>query len=704
VLNVPISVPTPPAIAANPPIVCAGSPGNLAFSVGSYSSYAWSISNGTITSATNLQTVTYVAGGSGNVLLTLTVTNSGCVATASTNIPITPLPTLSTGCSLRTNYFANLVFTDALPSTTMPMAFDGTNYWEVAGGFSTGFRLAQYDPNGVLLGTYQPGFDFRSIFTDGKCLLARVFNSPIIYRMVSPGVFTNSGVSLIGGTLNSQASVVMNSAATEYLALGLGAVSRWDNRGNYLGSVVLNGYGSLAGETGTQNLRLAVLGEFWLTYNGAGIVSVWDNTGNRLANVVLSAAGTLSDSIYSFSACNGKVFIVDVAGGAWRAYDICNEKFAIYGTPGVAAWNSDVQAKVLSAGLNLQVDAIFANPVPALSDLRKYQSVLVYSDSSGFGTANTNLGNALADYIDLGGGVDIGTFAFYTSGNLSIQGRLISGGYLPFTTSTQGNGTDLLLVKDLPTHPILAGVNSFDGGLASYHNSPISIAPGATLVGHWSNGQPLVGTRDFSLGRTAGLNFYPPSSDARSDFWLASTDGGRIMANALLWAGKAPPFISVGPIGQAAGQGTNVTFSVVASGIGPLTYQWRKDGTNLAGATMNPLTVNCQPNTTGKYRVIVSNPYGIAVSAPAVLNSALLFLPPTMPSLETLPLFLGSADGSVLATDRIAGIRIFSSTNVSMPFSNWTQIPNPIVLTNGLLRIDGLVPVGSQFFRASETY
>ena len=702
VLNV--SIPTPPSIAASPSVVCAGSPGNLAASVGSYSSYAWSISNGTITSATNLQSITYVAGASGSISLTLTITDSGCVTTASTNISITPLPTLSTGCSLRTNYFANLVFIDALPATTMPMAFDGTNYWEVGGGTTTGNRLAQFDANGVLLGTYQPGLDFRSIFTDGKCLLARVYNSPVIYRMVSPGVFTNSGVTLVGGTLNLQASVVMNAAATEYLALGLGAVSRWDNRGNYLGSVALNGYGSLAGESGTQSFRLAVLGEFWLTYNAAGVMSVWDNTGNRLANVVLSAATNSLDAIYSFSACNGKVFTVDVAGGAWRAFDICNERFAIYGTPGDPAWNSDVQAKVLSAGLNLQVDAIFANPVPTLSDLRKYQSVLVYSDSSGFGTNTTNIGNSLADYIDLGGGVDIGTFAFYTSGNLSIQGRLATNGYLPFTTGNQNVGTDLLLVKDLPTHPILAGVNSLDGGLASYHNSPIGIAAGATLVGHWSNSQPLIGTKDFALGRTVGLNFYPPSSDARNDFWLAGTDGGRIMANALLWAGKAPPFISINPASQAAGPGTNVTFSVVASGVGPLTYQWRKDGTNIVGATTNTLTVNCRTNTTGGYRAIVANAYGIAVSTPAVLNSALKFAPLTAPSGGMLPLFLGTADGSALGSDRIAAIRVFSSTNISIAFSNWTQIPNPIIFTNGFLRIDGVVPSGSQYFRAAETY
>ena len=33
--------------------------------------------------------------------------------------------------------------------------------------------------------------------------------------------------------------------------------------------------------------------------------------------------------------------------------------------------------------------------------------------------------------------------------------------------------------------------------------------------------------------RIVGLNFFPPSSDARGDYWNTSTDGGVLMANAL---------------------------------------------------------------------------------------------------------------------------------------------------------------------------
>lgn len=71
--------------------ICAGSTGNQATGPAS-PQYAWSIANGTITSANNIQTITYTAGGSGSVTLNLTVTNaSGCGTSSSTMVAIKPI-------------------------------------------------------------------------------------------------------------------------------------------------------------------------------------------------------------------------------------------------------------------------------------------------------------------------------------------------------------------------------------------------------------------------------------------------------------------------------------------------------------------------------------------------------------------------------------------------------------------------------------
>ncbi len=707
------TVPTP-TIAAVPANVCPNSAGNQASGPPGMAGYAWTIANGTLTSPANQPTVTYTAGAAGNVTLGLTVFNaSGCAASTSTQVsivmPNTPV-ILTEGCSFRSNYFASQLFTDALTETTMTLAFDGTNYWSSSGGGSGGARLARYDSAGVLLATYSPGLDLRSVFTDASgTVFARAFSDATIYRQTGAGTFINSGVSLSGGNLDPQSSIVLNDTETEYLAMNAGIVSRWSTNGTYLGSVNLLGFGSVAGENAyPQNRGIAVVGSFWLTYHTNGVLSVWDPAGNRVMQAKLSGAGTsYFDSPFSFSYGNGKVFVVDAAGGQWRGYDVCSgEKLAVFGAPSDPAWNADVRSKIQGAGSGAQVDSYLVssgNPVPTLADLRRYRSVLLYSDADF--NDNTGLGNVLADYIDQGGGVALGTFSFYGSGGLSIQGRLVTGGYLPFTTAGQSGGANLTLVKVLPLHPLLANVATFDGGGSSFHNSPIGLAAGATLVGHWSNGQPLVGAKDVTAGRIVGLNFYPPSSDARPDFWVATTDGARLMANALSWAGKAPPNIVTNPVNQVGEVGSLVTFIVAAAGEEPLSYQWRRDGINLPGQTASSLTVEVQPANVGNYSVVVSNAYGVAISASASLGSRLRFLPPGAPVAGVLPLYLGSSDNCPITPERAARIQVYATANPASPFASWTQLPNPRVLINGYLRVDALEATNPpvRFFRAVET-
>lgn len=685
-------------ITLNPASVLANSAGNQASAPGGFGGYAWAISNGIITGPTNQATITYVAGTSNNVSLGLTVFNgSGCSASSSASAPVI------TGFSVHTN----VTFTDALPSTTMTMAFDGTNYWSCSGGSSSGNRLARYGLTGALIATYAPGLDFRCVFTkpDGT-LLARAVSSGIIYQQTIPGVFVSSGITLVGGTLDSQSSVVLNGAGSEFQAMSSGVVSRWSTNGTYLGASSLVGYGTVAGEnTYPQNRGLAVLGNLWLTYNGTNTLSLWSTNGNRIAQLTLPGAGTSFDSSFSFSFCNGKVFIMDAAGGKWRAYDLyAGAAVAVLSAEANGAWNTDVTNKIASLGPLPKVDMIPvtpSDPVPTLKQLRAYQSVLVYSDA-GFNN-NTNLGNVLADYVDQGGGVALATFAYWSSGGLSIQGRLASGGYLAFTTGNQTSGVNLTLAKDLPAHPMLDGVASFNGGSYSYHNSPIALAAGATLVAHWSDGQPLVGGKDNGSGRDAGLNFFPPSTDSTIYGWQAGTDGAQLMVNALLWSGKIPPTILSAPADQVLPMGAPVNFKVTAAGTSPLTYQWRLNGTNLPAMTNSTLAFNVQPGNSGAYSVVVSNLYGTTTSVNATLNPQLRFLAPTI-SGGAFSLYLVNADGSPVAASRAARVNLYASTNLAAPFSLWTLLTNTVLPSGSQLRADGfsVTNTASRFFRSVE--
>jgi hypothetical protein len=85
--------PSVPSITPTPAQVCAGSTGNTASGPAGASTYAWSITNGSFTSGTSSQSVTYNAGASGNVTLSLTVTTANsCTAANAAQVPINPIP------------------------------------------------------------------------------------------------------------------------------------------------------------------------------------------------------------------------------------------------------------------------------------------------------------------------------------------------------------------------------------------------------------------------------------------------------------------------------------------------------------------------------------------------------------------------------------------------------------------------------------
>jgi hypothetical protein len=75
------------------------------------------------------------------------------------------------------------------------------------------------------------------------------------------------------------------------------------------------------------------------------------------------------------------------------------------------------------------------------------------------------------------------------------------------------------------------------------------------------------------------------------------------------------------PQNQVRAVGESVTFAVTATGTAPLTYQWRKDGGNIGGATGSSYTISAVLATdAGSYDCVVTNGCGSAPSAAAALT------------------------------------------------------------------------------------
>ena len=83
------------------------------------------------------------------------------------------------------------------------------------------------------------------------------------------------------------------------------------------------------------------------------------------------------------------------------------------------------------------------------------------------------------------------------------------------------------------------------------------------------------------------------------------------------------PAITTQPANQTATAGQPATFSVVATGTGTLSYQWKRDGADIAGATASTYTTPVLAvGDSGKaYTVVVRDTAGQATtSAAAVLT------------------------------------------------------------------------------------
>ena len=132
------------------------------------------------------------------------------------------------------------------------------------------------------------------------------------------------------------------------------------------------------------------------------------------------------------------------------------------------------------------------------------------------------------------------------------------------------------------------------------------------------NGQTISGATDstYTIAEvTAG--------DAGSYTVVVTNDAGSVTSNAaaLTLQASTGPEIVHQPVAQSVAPGGGATFQVDSGSVAGLTYQWRKDGVDLPGATAPILNLSgVQESDAGTYTVIVSNGTSSTVSAGAVLT------------------------------------------------------------------------------------
>ncbi len=102
---------------------------------------------------------------------------------------------------------------------------------------------------------------------------------------------------------------------------------------------------------------------------------------------------------------------------------------------------------------------------------------------------------------------------------------------------------------------------------------------------------------------------------------VSNIAGAVTSAPATLTVTDTAPIILTGPSNRNAIGGSALSLSVSVHGTEFLSYQWRINGTNFAGATDSTLAFgSVQSSNSGKYDVVITNPIGAATSRVATLT------------------------------------------------------------------------------------
>ncbi|TCJ16550.1 hypothetical protein EPD60_07340 [Flaviaesturariibacter flavus] len=164
------------------------------------------------------------------------------------------------------------------------------------------------------------------------------------------------------------------------------------------------------------------------------------------------------------------------------------------------------------------------------------------------------------------------------------------------------------------------------------------VATGAGLSYQWKkDGNNITGATSASYSIAAAS-----AGDAGTYTVVVTGACGSVTsANAVLTL-NATTSITTQPVAVSTCNGTSASFTVAAAGSGTLTYQWRKDGSNITGANSATYTINAVTAAdAGSYSVVVTGACGNVTSAAAALTvttcTAVSTLDPTVSAVSLRP-------------------------------------------------------------------
>ena len=340
---------------------------------------------------------------------------------------------------------------------------------------------------------------------------------------------------------------------------------------------------------------------------------------------------------------------VSISGATTASYTIASTVTGDAGSYTVVATNS-VNA-VASNIATLAVNAATSAPVITTQPVSQ---TLVSSSTATFTVVAG--GTPAPTYQWKKGGTNISgaTGATYTQTNITTSS---AGTYTAVVTNSAGSVTSngaVLTVNTAPaftTHPANQTVTA--GGSVTF-TSVASGAPAPTY--QWKKG-------GVNIAGATGASYTIATAvagDAASYTAVATNSVSAVTSNAATLTVNATPAFTTQPASQTVTTGNAVTFTAAASGTPTPTFQWKKGGVNITGATNASYTIQgATTGDAGSYTVVATNSVSAVTSNIATLTVNAVTVAPaftTQPASQTVIAGgVGGSGGSIAFTAAASG-------------------------------------------------
>jgi hypothetical protein len=391
-------------------------------------------------------------------------------------------------------------------------------------------------------------------------------------------------------------SVTPGHSATFFtvVAAGSGTVTyQWKKNGTPLVGASQASYYTPAvttADNGTQFTVLVTDGTSSLTSNPAML---------SVTSAAIAPAISSQPASKTVSAGQAATFSVTATGTAPFTYQwkkngaaISGATVSSYTTPSTVAADTNAQFTVVVSNSVSSVTssaAVLTVTVPPVISTQPASRAVALGQTAAFSVAATGNSALTYQWKKNGTAISGATASSYTTpATLSSDNGALFTVTITDTAGSVTSGAATLTVDFPPTISSQPTSQSVTAGQSATFS--VGAAGTATLTYQWKKGGAAIS------GATAASYTTPvtTSSDSATQFTVTVTNGfGNVTSNAAtltVTAAGVAPSITSQPVGKTVAAGQTASFSVTATGTGTLTYQWKKNGAAISGATSSAYT------------------------------------------------------------------------------------------------------------------